>query len=311
LTASFIDEIKEIFRSNLTVYTAHSILVPSGYKKISYKDDISPKVKDQAIAEGIKIEKSFLLKIDRICCLSDATKDFFYKVYEINESKLLKIKNGLKDRYKSIPQIEKKKIREKYNFKEHKSKLILYVGRLDYFKGLSYLIEAFEIILTKNKDYYLIIVGDGDYNPFLKLRNNNWKNIIFTGKLPQEEVYNLYRICDIGILPSLSEQCSFVAIEMMMFQLPIIASNAEGLDEMFVDDDNALKIKIQDDLNEQLSTKEISEKITNLIHDKILMDKISRKARSFYLEQHILSKFKDNILSLYQISKPFYGTMSN
>ena len=59
-----------------------------------------------------------------------------------------------------------------------------------------------------------------------------WKNITFTGRLEQEDLYELYQIADLGIMMSMHEQCSYVAIEMMMFGLPIIGTDSTGLNEM-------------------------------------------------------------------------------
>ena len=53
-----------------------------------------------------------------------------------------------------------------------------------------------------------------------------------TGRLNKEQVYDFYQIADIGVMPSMHEQCSYVAIEMMMFGLPMIISTTTGLKEM-------------------------------------------------------------------------------
>lgn len=47
-------------------------------------------------------------------------------------------------------------------------------------------------------------------------------------------MFELYQIVDLGILPSFFEQCSYVAIEMMMFGLPFVAYTMQGgLKDMF------------------------------------------------------------------------------
>ena len=48
---------------------------------------------------------------------------------------------------------------------------------------------------------------------------------------------------DVGIVPSFVEQCSYTAIEMMCFGLPLIVSDVEGLKEI-VPGNCGLKIKV-------------------------------------------------------------------
>ena len=66
---------------------------------------------------------------------------------------------------------------------------------------------------------------------------------MFTGKLSKQELYQFYQIADVGVMLSKHEQCSFVAIEMMMHGIPIIASDSTGLDEMVSDGINGYKIR--------------------------------------------------------------------
>ena len=64
------------------------------------------------------------------------------------------------------------------------------------------------------------------------------------GVVSFNELKKLYSESTIGIIPSLHEQCSYVAIEMSMFGLPIIVSDVDALSEMFEDEINALKIPL-------------------------------------------------------------------
>ena len=73
-------------------------------------------------------------------------------------------------------------------------------------------------------DVYKRQVGDGFYSYYLNSCNPTWNKITFTGKLNKEDLYKLYQIADIGVLPSFHEQCSYVAIEMMMYGIPLVAS---------------------------------------------------------------------------------------
>ena len=97
-------------------------------------------------------------------------------------------------------------------------------------KGLGYLIKAFRMLLKKNPDCRLVIAGDGDLSKYI-YESRYCSKITFVGKLPHKELYLLYQIADIGVLPSLMEQCSYTVIEMLMFGLPIIGTTTPGISE--------------------------------------------------------------------------------
>lgn len=73
-----------------------------------------------------------------------------------------------------------------------------------------------------------------------------WSKIIFSGRLPKELIYKFYQIADVGILPSFAEQCSYVAIEMMMHGLPIVGTDSTGLSEMIIDGENGYKVNLNE-----------------------------------------------------------------
>ena len=51
----------------------------------------------------------------------------------------------------------------------------------------------------------------------------------YIGYLQKNELEKWYQLVDIGVLPSYSEQCSYTGIEMMMYSLPIVASDGFGV----------------------------------------------------------------------------------
>ncbi|MDR1200096.1 MAG: glycosyltransferase [Tannerellaceae bacterium] len=95
-----------------------------------------------------------------------------------------------------------------------------------------------------------------------------WMHITWTGRLNKSKLYSIYSIADIGILPSLAEQCSYVAIEMMMHGMPLIASTSTGLNEMIEEGYNGLHIPIEESLDEQnINTTLLAEKIIYLLQN--------------------------------------------
>ncbi len=122
---------------------------------------------------------------------------------------------------------------KKYSLED--KKVLLFVGALDsahYFKGVNYLIKAFELL--NRKDVKLLIVGEGDlkrvYQELVESFNLS-DQVIFVGYVPDEQLINYYNLSDIFILPSIdkSEAFGMVLIEAMACAKPVIATDLAGV----------------------------------------------------------------------------------
>ncbi|RLI88958.1 MAG: glycosyltransferase family 1 protein [Archaeoglobales archaeon] len=112
--------------------------------------------------------------------------------------------------------------------------IILYVGRLVEYKGVSLLIEAVAD-LQKEIDAKLVIVGDGEDRPkFEKLAEKLSVSATFTGKIPKKDVIEWMRRARILVLPSFSrlEAFGIVLLEAMACSTPVIAANVPGVSEV-------------------------------------------------------------------------------
>lgn len=200
--------------------------------------------KEAAIYHAFTGNGSVLQRVDRIICLSEYSKHILKYMYKVDLSKVELIHNSLPDEYECLSVEEK--INEKHRLSLHTDrKLILFVGRLDHNKGAWYLIQAFRKLMNIRQDVHLIMVGDGCMDIMTEQAEDIISHITFTGRISKNEVYRLYRVADIGVLPSLYEQCSYVIIEMMMHGIPIIATDTSGLDEMLDNGCGGYKISVK------------------------------------------------------------------
>jgi glycosyltransferase involved in cell wall biosynthesis len=102
--------------------------------------------------------------------------------------------------------------------------ILLFVGRLRYFKGLKYLVEA-----MKSVDGKLLIIGTGPEEKALKekvMRDKLDGKVTFLGDVSDEYLPAYYDACDVFILPSShrSEAFGTVLIEAMASGKPVISS---------------------------------------------------------------------------------------
>ncbi len=108
----------------------------------------------------------------------------------------------------------------------------LYAGRLIYWKGLSFLFDALEL-LPENANYQLKIVGDGRDLGTLKARcessNKLKSHVVFFGKVPFEKMNEKYRSADAFVFPTLRDTSGMVVIEALSQGLPVITINSFGV----------------------------------------------------------------------------------
>lgn len=125
-------------------------------------------------------------------------------------------------------------LRTKYPVLEDK-KIILFLSRLNWKKGLDLLIDAFGRIAKTRSDVFLVIVGedDGDgYRNVISRRisdSNLSSKVIMTGALYGTEKDSAYVYSDVFALSSYSENFGMVVVEAMAWGVPVLISNKVGL----------------------------------------------------------------------------------
>jgi glycosyltransferase involved in cell wall biosynthesis len=114
-------------------------------------------------------------------------------------------------------------------------KLMLIVARLEPNKGISYLINALDILKKTRDDFFLEVIGDGSLRKELEdMKNRLELNdfVRFHGALPKPKVAEYMSKCDFFVLPSLFETFGCVLIEAMSCGKPVLATNIGGPDEI-------------------------------------------------------------------------------
>jgi glycosyltransferase involved in cell wall biosynthesis len=125
------------------------------------------------------------------------------------------------------------------------TKIVLYVGRLEEFKGIRYLLRAIPHILKEIPNTLFLFVGNGNKrNDFLKLSNkiSISNNTLFVKKIPHKELFNFYRNSDIFVNPSLREGVSNVVLEAMASGLPVVACKVGGTPDIIKNGETGLLI---------------------------------------------------------------------
>lgn len=113
---------------------------------------------------------------------------------------------------------------------------LLFVGRLEPEKGLSFLLRALAILKGQNRNVNLDIVGSGMEEQNLRELTHRLdlnEQVSFHGYIAfGDSLFFYYRAADFFVLPSLSEGIPQVLFEAMAFGIPIIATRIPSLQAM-------------------------------------------------------------------------------
>lgn len=119
-------------------------------------------------------------------------------------------------------------------------KTALFVGRLDGFKGVGLLLEAFAEVKLSLPDARLVVAGDGDARQrgefgatVSKLRLE--ESVSWLGTVSQDEMPALYSSADVLLAPSFHETYGLAALEAAACGLPAVAANVDGLRAIVID----------------------------------------------------------------------------
>ena len=125
----------------------------------------------------------------------------------------------------------------------------LFVGRLEYIKGVQNLIKAFR----KKPEYDLLVAGDGVYREALESQAEGCPNIKFLGRQDQASLSELYRLATAVIVPSICyETFGIVIIEAFSHKTPAIVNDLGALPEVIEDSGGGFVYKTEDQLVEAL-----------------------------------------------------------
>ncbi len=114
-------------------------------------------------------------------------------------------------------------------------RIVYYVGRLTYEKGINVLLSAAPRILEVMRGKVRFVIIGGGNGDRLKEQAWNlgiWEQCNFTGFMSDEDLDKFQTIADCAVFPSLYEPFGIVALESFAAKVPVVVSNSGGLPEV-------------------------------------------------------------------------------
>jgi glycosyltransferase involved in cell wall biosynthesis len=194
-------------------------------------------------------------KADRIIAVSNFTKRVITEKYGINPNKIDVVHNAVSPLGNG-----------------KKQDIVLFLGRLTIQKGPEFFLDAAKKVIDYGLKTKFVMAGSGDMLPNLidkavDLGISN--NVIFTGRLSDQEVKHIYRIANVYVMPSVSEPFGITALEAISAGTPTIVSKTAGAAEAIK---NCLQVDFWD-------VDEMANKIISLLKYNVLHKTISKEGQ--------------------------------
>lgn len=174
--------------------------------------------------------------------------------------------------------------------------VILSVGRLNYQKGLRFLIKAMSILKKSTPNIKLVIVGEGEELPILKRLVHSLgiaESVVFTGALNQTEIKSAYSSCDIFVLPSLFESFGISLIEAQASGKPVIGTKAGGAPEALLNGETGYLV-------EPGNSFALAEKIAHILSNHSKAIQMGIKGKKFVEQRFSIKNSVTKIEEIYE-----------
>ncbi|MBQ7674511.1 MAG: glycosyltransferase [Alphaproteobacteria bacterium] len=115
--------------------------------------------------------------------------------------------------------------------------VIGHVGRFSYEKNQQFLVKVFKLLIEKNPNSVLLLVGDGEHKKNVKMKIEELhlsEKVIMTGNV--NNVQDFLQAMDVFVLPSKYEGFAIAAIEAQTAGLPVIISDTVPRDVKTTDE---------------------------------------------------------------------------
>ena len=174
--------------------------------------------------------------------------------------------------------------------KYHKKVIVGHIGALvNHHKGQKIIIDAAKALENSHPDIQFLLIGDGKDKLWLKEQAKSLSNIEFTGFI--DNVGDYLKIFDIFVFPSLEEGFGSILLDAMQYQIPVIASNVDGIPDFVVHKKNGLLIEPE-------NSQQLVDSVLELASNKSLVKTLLNNA-TVTASKHSINNITDAYLDIY------------
>ena len=194
------------------------------------------------------------------------------------------------DKCESFDRIEARKTWRSYYGIPEDSFVYGFVGRINVDKGIDELITAFKSVSAEIPNASLVLIGDVDEINPIKQENfdyaKNADNIVLTGNVQSNLIYEHMAMFDILVHPSYREGFGKVLQEAMGMKVPVITTNIPGPSEVIENNVSGILANVKD-------SSDLASKMLMLYNDASLRNRFAEegyKRAKTYFDRPIMLK---------------------
>jgi len=239
------------------------------------------------------VENRNIINANLIHCTTKDEKEGLLKLGSPFQSTAV-IPNSI-ETYTELKRKNNKAFRKKYNLID--KKIILFLSRLNWIKGIDKLIPSFSKVVKKYPKAHLVLAGPDErgYQKNIKKwikKQQIEKYVTFTGLLKGKEKTEALYGSDLFILPSYSENFGMAVVEAMLAGLPIILTNNIGVWDIIKKNDCGIIVDLTPD--------SIAKGICYLLENPEQRKKMGRKAQEIAKREFSIKKVAKEMIEAYK-----------
>ncbi|MBN2698088.1 MAG: glycosyltransferase [Bacteroidales bacterium] len=232
-----------------------------------------------------EIERTGMHLADKIIAVSNLTRNTIIERYGVDPNKVVTVYNAVD------PLGNYEKIQLKRGISD---KVVTFLGRITLQKGPEYFIQAANKVLHKMDNVRFVMAGSGE----LLEQMICWTAALgitdrfhFTGFLKGDDVYRMFSISDLYVMPSVSEPFGISPLEAMQSNVPVIISHQSGVAEILK---YAIKVDFWD-----------VDAMADAIYGVLNYPALSKMFRKLGYEEVHNMKWENSARKVYKIYKEF------
>jgi glycosyltransferase involved in cell wall biosynthesis len=171
----------------------------------------------------------------------------------------------------------------------------LYVGRIDYRKGLFDLMKCAKRVCEERPDMSFVLAGSGPLTGLLSKEAGRLgveKKVSLLGYVSKTRLVRLYQNASVFILPSYYEGLPTVMLEAMACGVPVVATSIAGHTDVISNGLNGFLVPVSD-------SEQMAKCILALMADHKLRGKMGRAARQTIEEKYTWNRVSEAVMECY------------
>ena len=256
------------------------------------------------------VEKTAIEMADAIIAVSEETKVDVLTHFNVDESKVKVIYNGIN--LKEYVKTDSVKTLDEYGIDRAKP-YVLFVGRITRQKGIIHLVNAIKYM---DPDIQVVLCAGAPDTPEIakemedsvNVASKDRDNIIWIEKmLDKKDVIELYSHADVFCCPSIYEPFGIINIEAMACETAVVASAVGGIKEVVVDGETGILVPLEqqkvapfEPVDPEKFAKDLADGVNKVIRDKNLADTMAINGRKRVEETFDWEAIAKQVESLYR-----------